>query len=133
MKKIIRILVTKVGLNGHDRGALVLAQAFRDAGFEVIYTGLYNTPEQVAEVAVQEDVDVVAISLLSGAHMTLFPAVKGELEKRGASDILVYGGGFIPEVDKPKLAEKGILGLYGPGTSIRVILDDIRRNVGGQK
>ena len=110
----IRVLVAKPGLDGHDRGILVLARAFRDAGMEVIYSGLLPTPEQVARMAVDEDVDVVALSLLNGAHMTAFPRVKKLLEKMGGDEILVVGGGIIPEDDKPKLLKLGITGLYGP-------------------
>src|ERR1700674_1914196 len=111
----IRILVAKPGLDGHDRGALVLSRAFRDAGMEVIYSGLLPSPEQVAQIAIDEDVDVVALSLLNGAHMTAFPRVKRILEKMGGKDIIVVGGGIIPEEDKSKLQKMGISGLFGPG------------------
>lgn len=124
----IRILVAKPGLDGHDRGVLVLARAFRDAGMEVIYSGLLPSPEQVAQMAVDEDVDVVALSLLNGAHMTAFPKVKRILEKKGGEDILVVGGGIIPEEDKAKLLKLGITGLFGPGSS----LDDIVQHVRGR-
>ncbi|GMV04204.1 MAG: methylmalonyl-CoA mutase [Gemmatimonadota bacterium] len=113
----IRILVAKPGLDGHDRGAKVIAAAFRDAGFEVIYTGLHQTPEMVVAAAVQEDVDVVAMSILSGAHMTLFPRVKELLAEAGADHILLTGGGIIPEDDVHALEERGIGRLFGPGTS----------------
>ena len=112
----IRVLVAKPGLDGHDRGAKVIAAAFRDAGFEVIYTGLHQTPEMVVNAAVQEDVDVVAMSILSGAHMTLFPKVKELLQEAGAGHILVTGGGIIPEGDVIELEKRGIGRLFGPGT-----------------
>ncbi len=121
----IRILVAKPGLDGHDRGALVLCRAFRDAGMEVIYAGLLPTPEQVAQMAVDEDVDVVALSLLNGAHMTAFPKVKRELEKRGGKNIVVVGGGIIPDDDRKKLEKLGITGNYGPGTPLKTIIDHI--------
>lgn len=113
----IRILVAKPGLDGHDRGAKVIAAAFRDAGFEVIYTGLHQTPEMIVNAAVQEDVDVVAMSILSGAHMTLFPKVKDLLAEAGVDHILLTGGGIIPEEDVHALETKGIGRLFGPGTS----------------
>ena len=125
----IRILVAKPGLDGHDRGVLVLARAFRDAGMEVIYSGLLPTPEQVAQMAVDEDVDVVALSLLNGAHMTAFPRVKRALEQKGGKDILVVGGGIIPREDKPKLLKLGITGLYGPGTSMEEVITHIKDRV----
>ena len=113
----IRILVAKPGLDGHDRGAKVIASAFRDAGFEVIYTGLHHTPEMIVSAAIQEDVDVVAMSVLSGAHMTLFPRVKALLDELGADHILLTGGGIIPEDDVAELELEGIGRLFGPGTS----------------
>jgi methylmalonyl-CoA mutase, C-terminal domain len=113
----IRILVAKPGLDGHDRGAKVIAAAFRDAGFEVIYTGLHQTPEMIVAAAVQEDVDVVAMSILSGAHMTLFPRVQSLLLEAGAEHILLTGGGIIPEDDVKALEAKGIGRLFGPGTA----------------
>jgi methylmalonyl-CoA mutase, C-terminal domain len=128
-QKKIRILVAKPGLDGHDRGVLVLARAFRDAGMEVIYSGLLPSPEQVAQMAVDEDVDVVALSLLNGAHMTAFPKVKRLLEKKGGGDIVVVGGGIIPEEDKPKLLKLGITGLYGPGSSLDEIAEHIKERV----
>jgi methylmalonyl-CoA mutase C-terminal domain/subunit len=112
----IRVLVAKPGLDGHDRGAKVIASAFRDAGFEVIYTGLHQTPEMIVSAAVQEDVDVVAMSVLSGAHMTLFPKVLELLREAGAEDILLTGGGIIPEEDMTSLEKRGIGRLFGPGT-----------------
>jgi len=125
----IRILVAKPGLDGHDKGVLVLARAFRDAGMEVIYSGLLPTPEQVAQMAVDEDVDVVALSLLNGAHMTAFPRVKKVLEQKGGGDILVVGGGIIPSEDKPKLLKLGITGLYGPGTSMEEVISHVKERV----
>ncbi|MDV3293175.1 MAG: cobalamin B12-binding domain-containing protein [Nitrososphaerales archaeon] len=125
----IRILVAKPGLDGHDRGALVLARAFRDAGMEVIYSGLLPSPEQVARMAVDEDVDVVALSLLNGAHMVAFPKVKRLLEKMGGKDILVVGGGIIPEEDKSKLTRMGITGLFGPGSSLEDVVEHVRSRV----
>jgi methylmalonyl-CoA mutase C-terminal domain/subunit len=113
----IRVLVAKPGLDGHDRGAKVIAAAFRDAGFEVIYTGLHQTPEMIVNAAVQEDVDVVAMSILSGAHMTLFPKVKALLDEAGADHVLLTGGGIIPEEDAAVLEAQGIGRLFGPGTS----------------
>jgi len=113
----IRILVAKPGLDGHDRGAKVIASAFRDAGFEVVYTGLHQTPEMIVNAAIQEDVDVVAMSVLSGAHMTLFPRVKALLDDLGADHILLTGGGIIPEDDVAELELEGIGRLFGPGTS----------------
>ena len=125
----IRILVAKPGLDGHDRGALVLSRAFRDAGMEVIYSGLLPTPEQVAQMAVDEDVDIVALSLLNGAHMTAFPKVVQFLKKKGSADIVVVGGGIIPDADKPKLERLGIIGNFGPGTSLKTIVDFIKEQV----
>ena len=122
----IRVLVAKPGLDGHDRGAKVIASAFRDAGFEVIYTGLHQTPEMIVNAAVQEDVDVVAMSILSGAHMTLFPRVKELLEAEGADDILLTGGGIIPEEDQEALEEQGIGKLFGPGSPTSEAVDYIR-------
>jgi methylmalonyl-CoA mutase C-terminal domain/subunit len=129
----IRVLVAKPGLDGHDRGALVLARAFRDAGMEVIYSGLLPSPEQVAQMAIDEDVDVVALSLLNGAHMTAFPKVKRLLEKRGGGDIVVVGGGIIPEEDKPKLMKLGITGLFGPGSSFAEVVQHVRGRVSKER
>ncbi|MDT8339971.1 MAG: cobalamin B12-binding domain-containing protein [Longimicrobiales bacterium] len=112
----IRVLVAKPGLDGHDRGAKVIASAFRDAGFEVVYTGLHQTPEMIASAAVQEDVDVVAMSILSGAHMTLFPRVRALLREAGADHVLLTGGGIIPEDDARALETQGVGRLFGPGT-----------------
>jgi methylmalonyl-CoA mutase C-terminal domain/subunit len=125
----IRVLVAKPGLDGHDRGVLVLARAFRDAGMEVIYSGLLPSPEQVAQMALDEDVDVVALSLLNGAHMTAFPRVKHLLEKGGGKRIVVVGGGIIPEEDKSKLLAMGITGLFGPGSSLDEIIEHIEGRV----
>jgi methylmalonyl-CoA mutase C-terminal domain/subunit len=122
----IRVLVAKPGLDGHDRGAKVIASAFRDAGFEVIYTGLHQTPEMIVNAAVQEDVDVVAMSVLSGAHMTLFPRVQELLAQAGAEDILITGGGIINEEDSRLLQERGIGRLFGPGTPTREAVAYIR-------
>src|SRR3970282_2163828 len=113
-----RILIAKPGLDGHDRGAKVIARALRDAGFEVIYSGLHQTPAQIAETAVQEDVDAVGLSSLSGAHKTLFPQVVAELANRDGADIVVFGGGVIPDVDIPKLQEAGIAMIFTPGTPL---------------
>jgi methylmalonyl-CoA mutase, C-terminal domain len=131
--KKIRILVAKPGLDGHDRGALVLCRAFRDAGMEVIYSGLLPTPEQVAQMAIDEDVDVVALSLLNGAHMTAFPKVKKFLREKGGSGIAVVGGGIIPDSDKPKLQRLGIIGNFGPGTSLKTIIDFVQSVVADQR
>ncbi|MGH2590335.1 MAG: cobalamin B12-binding domain-containing protein [Actinomycetota bacterium] len=117
-----RIVVAKPGLDGHDRGAKVVARALRDAGFEVIYTGLHQTPEQIAETAIQEDADAVGLSCHSGAHMTLFPKVVALLRGKGASDVLVFGGGIIPKDDIPKLAEAGIEKIFTPGASTGEII-----------
>ena len=116
MARPVRVLVAKPGLDGHDRGAKVVAAALRDAGMEVIYTGLHQTPEMIASAAVQEDVDVVGLSILSGAHMTLFPRVRQLLDEQGRSDILVTGGGIIPQEDMQALQARGIGRLFGPGT-----------------
>src|SRR6266571_1805926 len=117
-----RVIVAKPGLDGHDRGAKVVARALRDAGFEVIYTGLHQTPEQIAEAAIQEDADGVGLSCHSGAHMTLFPKVVQLLREQGAGDVLVFGGGIIPREDIPKLEERGIEEIFTPGTSTSEIL-----------
>ncbi len=113
-----RILIAKPGLDGHDRGAKVIARALRDAGFEIIYSGLHQTPEQIVETAIQEDVDGVGLSVLSGAHMTLFPRVAELLRERGADDIVVFGGGIIPEEDIAELHEAGLAAIFTPGTSL---------------
>jgi methylmalonyl-CoA mutase C-terminal domain/subunit len=125
----LRILVAKPGLDGHDRGAKVVARALRDAGFEVIYTGLHQTPEMIATAAVQEDVDAVGLSIMSGAHNTLFPAVIDELRKRQADDILVFGGGIIPEADHERLKAAGVSGVFTPGATLESIIQWVRDNV----
>ena len=129
MEKRIRVLVAKPGLDGHDRGAKVVARALRDAGFEVVYTGLRQTPEQIAEAALQEDVNVVAMSILSGAHGHLFPKVVGLLKEKGMEDGLVVGGGVIPDADIPALKEAGVAEVFTPGTPTSAIVDFINTNV----
>jgi methylmalonyl-CoA mutase, C-terminal domain len=126
MTRPIRVLVAKPGLDGHDRGAKVVAAALRDAGMEVIYTGLHQTPEMIATAAVQEDVDVVGLSILSGAHMTLFPRVLALLKEQGRDDILLTGGGIIPKEDMASLRAQGVGQLFGPGTSTADLIDFIR-------
>jgi len=121
----IKILVAKLGLDGHDRGALILCKAFRDAGMEVIYSGLFATPERISLIAEDEDVDAIALSLLNGAHGTLFPRVVKALKKKGIKDVLVVGGGVIPEEDKKGLVKAGISGVFGPGTPLISIIDHI--------
>lgn len=128
-EKRIRVLVAKPGLDGHDRGAKVIAQALRDAGMEVVYTGLRQTPEQIVSAALQEDVDVVGMSILSGAHGTLFPEVVNLLREKGAGDILVVGGGIIPEEDIPALKEAGIAEVFGPGTPLENVVKYIKEKV----
>jgi len=123
----IRVLVAKPGLDGHDRGAKVVAAALRDAGMEVIYTGLHQTPEMIATAAVQEDVDVIGLSILSGAHMTLFPRVRELLHEQGRDDILITGGGIIPKDDMDALQAQGVGRLFGPGTPTTELIDYIRR------
>jgi len=125
----LRILIAKPGLDGHDRGAKIIARALRDAGFEVIYTGLHQTPEMVAEAAIQEDVDAVGLSLLSGAHLTLFPAVLDELRRRGGGDKIVFGGGIIPDEDVPTLTAAGVAKIFTPGASTQDIIEWIRAYV----
>ena len=126
MSRPIRVLVAKPGLDGHDRGAKVVAAALRDAGMEVIYTGLHQTPEMIATAAIQEDVDVVGLSILSGAHMTLFPRVHALLKAEGRDDILLTGGGIIPKEDMEALTAGGVGKLFGPGTSTTDLIDYIR-------
>ena len=128
-EKKIRVLVAKPGLDGHDRGAKVIARALRDAGMEVVYTGIRQTPEMIAEAALQEDVDVVGMSILSGAHMALFPKVMELLRGYGMDDVLIVAGGIIPDEDVPALNEMGIRGIFGPGTSTDQIVEFIRENV----
>ena len=127
--KRTRVLVAKLGLDGHDRGALVICRALRDAGMEVIYSGLFCTPEQVAKTAVDEDVDVIAMSLLNGAHLTLFPKVAKILKEQGIDDILIIGGGVIPSKDKKLLEKQGITGNFGPGTPLQIIINHINTNI----
>ena len=125
----LRILVAKPGLDGHDRGAKIIARALRDAGMEVIYTGLHQTPEMIVNAAIQEDVDAIGMSIMSGAHMTLFPAVLGLLGERKARDILVFGGGIIPDTDIPELKKQGVAEIFLPGSSTQDIVAWIRANV----
>ena len=129
MDKKIRVLVAKPGLDGHDRGAKVVARALRDAGFEVVYTGLRQTPEQIAEAALQEDVNVVAMSFLSGAHPHLFPKVVNLVREKGMKDVLIIGGGVIPEGDIPALKEAGVAEVFTPGTPTSDVVDFIKANV----
>ncbi len=125
----IKIRVAKLGLDGHDRGALVLCRAFRDAGMEVIYSGLFATPERISQIAEDEDVDAIALSLLNGAHNTLFPRVVKALQKKGIKDVLVVGGGVIPEDDKDGLVKAGVSGVFGPGTPLTSIIEHITTGV----
>ncbi|GAQ57865.1 cobalamin B12-binding domain-containing protein [Streptomyces acidiscabies] len=125
----IRVVVAKPGLDGHDRGAKVIARALRDAGMEVIYTGLHQTPEQIVDTAIQEDADAIGLSILSGAHNTLFPAVLALLREHSADDILVFGGGIIPEADIPPLKEQGVAEIFTPGATTQSIVEWVRGNV----
>lgn len=125
-----RVIVAKPGLDGHDRGAKIVARALRDAGFEVVYTGLHQTPEQIAETAIQEDADAVGLSLHSGAHMTLFPKVVRLLRERGAGDILVFGGGIVPAEDVPKLQAEGVERIFTPGATTQEIVAWLRERLG---
>ncbi len=129
MDKKIRVLVAKPGLDGHDRGAKVVAAALRDAGMEVIYTGLHQSPESIVEAAIQEDVDVIGLSILSGAHMTIFPKVLSLLKKKNAQKIIVIGGGIIPADDMKKLKKKGVKKLFGPGAPTTEIITWLKENV----
>jgi methylmalonyl-CoA mutase C-terminal domain/subunit len=129
VEKRLRILVAKPGLDGHDRGAKIIARALRDGGFEVIYTGLHQTPEMIAEAAVQEDADAVGLSILSGAHMTLFPEVMRLLKEKGAGDVAVFGGGIIPDEDTAKLKGLGVKQVFTPGASTEDIVKWVRENV----
>ena len=131
--KKIRILVSKLGLDGHDRGALIICRALRDAGMEVIYSGLFCTPEQVVKTAIEEDVDVVAMSLLNGAHLTIFPKVSRLFKEKNIDDILLVGGGVIPESDKKELEDAGVTGNFGPGTPLQVIIEHIQNNIKRKK
>ncbi len=132
-EKKIRIILAKPGLDGHDRGAKVMAAAFRDAGMEVIYLGLRQTPEMIAEAALQEDVDVVALSILSGAHMTILPRVRKLMDKKGLDDVLLTGGGIIPPEDMEKLEKQGVGRLFGPGTPVTEPIEYIRNWVSENK
>ena len=129
MERPFRILVAKPGLDGHDRGAKIIARALRDAGFEVIYTGLHQTPEMIVEAALQEDVDAIGLSILSGAHMVQFPDLIALLRERGAADITVFGGGIIPAEDIAELERSGVAKVFTPGTTTQEIIDWIRENV----
>jgi len=129
-EKKIRVLIAKPGLDGHDRGAKVVARALRDAGMEVIYTGLRQTPEMIVQAAVQEDVDAVGLSILSGAHLVLFPKILQLLKERGLGVVFVFAGGIIPDEDVPILKEMGIKAVFGPGTPTREIIDFVKANVG---
>ena len=126
----VRVLIAKPGLDGHDRGAKVVARGLRDAGMEVIYTGLHQTPEMIAQAALQEDVDIVGLSMLSGAHMSIVPRVLAELKDCGLQDVSLFIGGIIPDDDIPRLQEMGVRGIYGPGTPLEQIVAHIRREVG---
>src|SRR5512143_1539501 len=125
----LRIIVAKPGLDGHDRGAKIIARALRDAGFEVIYTGLHQTPEMIVAAALQEDVDAIGLSIMSGAHMTLFPAVIDLLRQKGAGDIAVFGGGIIPQDDVPRLKQLGVAEVFLPGSTTENIIDWIRQHI----
>jgi len=127
----VRVVVAKPGLDGHDRGAKVVARALRDAGVEVIYTGLHQTPEQIVATAIQEDADAIGLSVLSGAHMTLFTRVLELLRERDASDIVVFGGGIIPDADVPELKSLGVAEVFTPGASTSSIVEWVRENLGG--
>jgi methylmalonyl-CoA mutase C-terminal domain/subunit len=132
MERKIRVLIAKPGLDGHDRGAKLIARALRDAGMEVIYTGLRQTPQMITTAALQEDVDVVGLSILSGAHMTLVPRVMDSLKEAGLGDVAVFVGGIFPEEDGPALQEMGVKGVYGPGTTTQQVIDAVRRLVPAQ-
>jgi methylmalonyl-CoA mutase C-terminal domain/subunit len=132
MSSRIRVVVAKPGLDGHDRGAKVVARALRDAGMEVIYTGLHQTPEQIVETAIQEDAHAVGLSVLSGAHMTLFPKVVQMLRERGASDIVVFGGGIIPDADIPELEKLGVAKVFTPGATTQAIVEWVRGHIATQ-
>ncbi len=133
MDNRVRILIAKPGLDGHDRGAKFIAKALRDFGFEVIYTGIRQTPESIVGTAIQEDVDFIGLSLLSGAHNISFPQVTELLRKKGAEDIIVFGGGIIPEDDIPFLKEKGVKAVFGPGTTVKEIVDFIEKEMAKKK
>ncbi len=128
-KRKIRVLVAKPGLDGHDRGARIIARTYRDAGFEVVYSGLHQTPEEVVQAAIQEDVDMIGLSSLAGAHMHLFPRVVALLKEKGADDIVVCGGGIFPEEDIPKLKKVGIKEIFTPGTPLREVVKWVEENI----
>ena len=130
MPKKIRVLLAKPGLDGHDRGIKVIAAAFRDAGMEVIYTGLRQTPEMIVDAAIQEDVDAIGLSILSGAHMTLFPAVLDEMKRRNASDILLFGGGIVPDDDKAQLEKMGVTKIFTPGAPTEEAIQFLKKIIG---
>jgi methylmalonyl-CoA mutase C-terminal domain/subunit len=125
----VRLLVGKVGLDGHDRGAKIIARALRDAGFEVVYTGLHQTPEMVVNTALQEDVDGIGLSILSGAHLTLFPKIVKLLKEKKSDDIVVFGGGIIPDEDAPRLEQAGVRAMFTPGTTTQEVVEWVRKNV----
>ena len=133
MDRKIRVLVAKPGLDGHDRGAKVVASAFRDAGMEVVYTGLHQTPEMIVEAAIQEDVDVVGLSILSGAHMVLFPKILNLLKEQGVEDKLVIGGGIIPEDDMEELRKMGVTEVFGPGTTTQQIVEYVKNTMAARR
>ncbi len=133
MGRKVRILIAKPGLDGHDRGAKVIARGFRDAGFEVIYTGLHQTPEQIVSAAIQEDVDAIGLSILSGAHDYIFPEVIELLKKKGAEDIIVFGGGIIPEEDIPALTQYGVKAIFTPGTPLEEAVNWVKENIKPRK
>jgi methylmalonyl-CoA mutase C-terminal domain/subunit len=132
-QRTIRVLIAKPGLDGHDRGAKVVARALRDAGMEVVYTGIRQTPQMIAEAALQEDVEVVGLSILSGAHLELFPRVIAELRQRGIDDVLLFCGGIIPEADIPAVKEMGFQGVFGPGTDTNDIISFVREHAPERK
>jgi methylmalonyl-CoA mutase C-terminal domain/subunit len=133
MAERIRVVIAKPGLDGHDRGAKVIARALRDAGMEVIYTGLHQTPEQIVQTVIQEDADAVGLSVLSGAHMTLFARALELLAEQGVTDVVVFGGGIIPEADIPELERMGVAKLFTPGASIEEIVEWVRSHVGARQ
>ncbi|MEW6050805.1 MAG: cobalamin B12-binding domain-containing protein [Candidatus Zixiibacteriota bacterium] len=133
MERKIRVLLAKPGLDGHDRGIKVIASAFRDAGFEVIYTGLRQTPEMIVDAAIQEDADAIGVSILSGAHMTLFPAILDEMKKKGATDMLLFGGGIIPDDDKEALEKMGVAKIFTPGAPTEEAIEFLKRQISAKK
>ena len=133
MDRKIRVLLAKPGLDGHDRGVKVIASAFRDAGMEVIYSGLRQTPQMIVDAAIQEDVDAIGVSILSGAHMTLFPAILDEMKKRDASDIILFGGGIVPPDDKAELEKMGVAKIFTPGAPTEEAIEFLRRQVEAKK